>query len=272
LNKELKDIGLEFVLPSDELKPFIQCYWFLHANKPSRHKLIADGGVGIVFNFGTAFLNTTSISSGMNHQIIFTGPKMEACNVQLDSDLDAIGVRFLPGGAYPFLKNKIQLNTNHALPLYEKHLPNIDKLYSSLQQLNQTKHKITLLDNYFIELLRNLKNRPDLWSYKVVDIMKRYNGTQTTDELAKIFSLSKKQFERRLKKETGFSPKQLSRILRIQKARSLIKTKEDRSLTDISYDCDYFDQSHFIHDFKFFTQETAKEYLNKKQLSHFYNS
>lgn len=272
MNKELQDIGLKFFLPSNELRPFIQCYWFLRTNKPSTQKLIADGGVGIVFNFGTAFLNTTPISFDMNHQIILTGPKIEAFNVQLDLDLDAIGVRFLPGGAYPFLKNKIQLDINYTLPLCEKHLPNVDKLYSSLQQSNQTKHKITLLDSYFIELLGNLKNIPDLWSYKVVDIMKRYNGTQTTDELAKIFSLSKKQFERRLKKETGFSPKQLSRILRIQKARSLIKTKGDRSLTDISYDCDYFDQSHFIHDFKFFTQETPKEYLNRKQLSHFYNS
>jgi len=272
-NLELKNLGLQFYLPSDELKSFIQCYWSIHPTNTCVHKMISDGGMGIVFNFGSSFLNPIpTLSYNTDTKCILTGPKIESFNLQLNPNINALGVRFLPGGAYPFLKHTLNTNLDSIQALSNKHLPHIHNLYDLLKQSKHIKQSLPLLNNYFLEHLNNLDNKPTLWINAVIKTIQKNHGTLKAEELASLFSLSKRHFERRFKKEVGLSPKQFSRIVRVQKARTLMKTLQLDSLTQISYACDYFDQAHFIHDFKFFAKETPKEYINRKKMSLFYNS
>ena len=79
-----------------------------------------------------------------------------------------------------------------------------------------------------------------------------YDGTGTNvNELASKFSLSTRQFDRKFKIYSGFSPKMYLRLTRLQNA--LKQYGCDKSLTRIAYECGYYDQSHFIHDVKAFT-------------------
>ncbi|RYF96544.1 MAG: AraC family transcriptional regulator, partial [Chitinophagaceae bacterium] len=52
-----------------------------------------------------------------------------------------------------------------------------------------------------------------------------------------------------------------SRILRFQMATRLYGVKE-KSLTDIAYGCGYYDQSHFIHEFKQFSGYHPRQYFS----------
>jgi AraC-like DNA-binding protein len=75
-------------------------------------------------------------------------------------------------------------------------------------------------------------------------------------------SLSHRQFERKFKEFSGFSPKLYSRIARFQAA--LCEYGSGKSLTDIAYDCGYYDQSHFISDFREFSGYNPKIYFSGK--------
>lgn len=71
------------------------------------------------------------------------------------------------------------------------------------------------------------------------------------DTLSAQCFLSSKQFERRFKEWSGFMPKLYARIIRFETA--LDRYDGHRPLTGIAHECGYYDQSHFIRDFKAFT-------------------
>lgn len=87
-------------------------------------------------------------------------------------------------------------------------------------------------------------------------------GMLNVAELASRNFLSTRQFERHFKTMSGFSPKLFSRIVRFQSA--LHENKANKSLTEIAYDCGYYDQSHFIHDFKAFSGHHPMLYFSGK--------
>jgi len=78
------------------------------------------------------------------------------------------------------------------------------------------------------------------------------NGVDSVKQLAETYCLSARQFERKFKELSGFTPKMYSRIVRFQRATQFYG-KDFRALSDIAYDCGYYDQSHFISDFKEFS-------------------
>jgi AraC-like DNA-binding protein len=73
-----------------------------------------------------------------------------------------------------------------------------------------------------------------------------------------------RQFERRFKEFSGFSPKLFLRIARFNSL--LNKTFENKSLTQIAYEYGYYDQSHFIHDFQKFSGHNPKEYFKQETI------
>jgi AraC-like DNA-binding protein len=87
-------------------------------------------------------------------------------------------------------------------------------------------------------------------------------GLVDVTQLSADFCLSHRQFERKFKEFSGFSPKSYSRIIRFQAA--LKEYGSGKSLTDIAYDCGYYDQSHFINDFKEFSGYNPKIYFAGK--------
>jgi AraC-like DNA-binding protein len=70
--------------------------------------------------------------------------------------------------------------------------------------------------------------------------------------------LSVKQFERRFKATAGFPPKQYARIARFQSTKWKYVQHRFDSLTKLAYACNYYDQSHFIREFREFSGVAAK--------------
>jgi AraC-like DNA-binding protein len=85
-------------------------------------------------------------------------------------------------------------------------------------------------------------------------------GLVDVRRLSSDFCLSHRQFERKFKEFSGFSPKTYSRIIRFQTA--LKEYGSNKSLTDIAHQCGYYDQSHFINDFKEFSGYNPKVYFS----------
>lgn len=91
--------------------------------------------------------------------------------------------------------------------------------------------------------------------------------TLSIPSLADDCYLSRRQFERKFLHYAGYSPKQFQRIARFN---AVIKGFQERpaSLTEMAYDCGYYDQSHFIHDFRLFSGYNPKAFFkNQKDAS-----
>jgi AraC-like DNA-binding protein len=75
-------------------------------------------------------------------------------------------------------------------------------------------------------------------------------------QLLKSLKVSERQFERRFIRAIGVSPHQYIRIVRFREAMRLIKAHRFERLSDVAYDLNYVDQSHFIKDIKTFSGYT----------------
>jgi transcriptional regulator GlxA family with amidase domain len=90
------------------------------------------------------------------------------------------------------------------------------------------------------------------------------------EELAKQVHISKRQIQRDFKNYVGLSPKKYARILRFNYIFKLMQEK-DMKWVDIAIQSGYFDQAHFIKNFKEFTGEEPSNYgFDDKNMSNFF--
>ncbi|MFM9945949.1 MAG: helix-turn-helix domain-containing protein, partial [Bacteroidia bacterium] len=101
-----------------------------------------------------------------------------------------------------------------------------------------------------------------------VEIILQLNGQITTDELSNQLDIHRRQLERKFSSIIGLSPKQLSKIIRIQSTLKMMANNQFTSLTSVAYEGNYYDQAHFIKDFKEFTGMSPKMfYANNLKMS-----
>jgi AraC-like DNA-binding protein len=75
---------------------------------------------------------------------------------------------------------------------------------------------------------------------------------------------SQKHFIGLFRDQVGVTPKQYLKIMRFQKAIRAVENNEFIRWSQIALESGYYDQAHFINDFKLFSGFTPKEYLRRK--------
>jgi AraC-like DNA-binding protein len=88
----------------------------------------------------------------------------------------------------------------------------------------------------------------------------RWPATTSIAAVTDAIGMSAKRFIERFKVEVGTTPKRYCRIRRFQRAVTLAHRGPVVDWTRVALDCGYFDQSHFIHDFRSFAGLTPTEY------------
>lgn len=77
-----------------------------------------------------------------------------------------------------------------------------------------------------------------------------------------MFNLSERQFERKFREYSGFNPKLCMRIVRFEEACNFYGHSGQKTMTEIAHECGYYDQSHFIRDFKEFSGYEPGHYFS----------
>lgn len=91
------------------------------------------------------------------------------------------------------------------------------------------------------------------------------------EDLSSLLNISSTTLRNIFKERVGISPKDFIKIQRIKKA-LCHQEYDEESLTQMAHNLKYFDQSHFIHDFKDSLGLTPKQYFSNKKLTFdFYN-
>jgi AraC-like DNA-binding protein len=97
----------------------------------------------------------------------------------------------------------------------------------------------------------------------MADMILRHPNDCSIENIASHANMSIKTFERKFIEQVGISPKLFSRIIRFNTAIALKMNNPERSWTDIAHGCGYYDQMHFIKDFKLFSGITPTQYFKR---------
>ncbi len=188
-----------------------------------------------------------------SHFVVVT-PQITPTMLSFEDDHIAVGVHFHPGGLYQFLGIPITEISDDGFD-GEDLLGNeikefIEKCHD---KQNDFGYLNTTVQQFFLQRLYKMKERLPV-DRALSFLMTHHNAS--IDQAASIACLSPRQFERKCKERLGMSPKVYARLSRFFKAFHQIGTNQNTTWTDIVYGLGYYDQMHFIKDFKEFTGHT----------------
>ncbi len=99
--------------------------------------------------------------------------------------------------------------------------------------------------------------------YAVLSIVRRPN-LRWLHQLSDEIGYSQKHFIDLFRQHVGVTPKQYLKIMRFQKAMRALESSQMIPWSSLALESGYYDQAHFIHDFKHFSGFTPNEYMKRK--------
>jgi AraC-like DNA-binding protein len=252
--------------PNGILKEFINFYHIIESESHNdffplqRH--FSDGSIVLVFHYYNPSLYKK------HNELPYIEPRTVLCGQQTKYYDLAIGgktgmvmIVFKPYGAGMFFKLPMSeiKNDNVALGniIFKKTLEIEDKIQRSKTNIE----RIKLIEDFlFSQLTNNNKNYKQI-KY-AIESFSENKGQITIKTLAEKSFLSLRQFERKFSELVGLNPKQYARIVRFQHVIQKKKEYCKKDFITLAMECGYYDQAHFINDFKNITDLSPQKFFN----------
>ncbi|GGD25662.1 helix-turn-helix domain-containing protein [Hyunsoonleella pacifica] len=147
-----------------------------------------------------------------------------------------------------------------------------EQLLSKLKDLTNIDDKIKHIELFLEHVFHDYHNiKNDKWDFIIDDLYYNFSDN-TIEKISQKANLSLRQFERAFKKQFGITAKEFQKITRFQEVTKRLLLNKSSDYLDLILKYGYFDQSHFIKEFKSLTSKTPLEYFTDDSFnSHFYH-
>jgi len=253
-------------IPDPPLSLFVNLLWLSegHTQPHAKERILPTGEMQIVINlledrswiydrddadrcqtFGGSLL------SGAHSQYQVIGTAQQAF---------VMGAYFRPGGAFPFLRRPAGELRDTTVSLDALWGRAAIDLRDQLLEAATSGARFEILERALLaELARGFsRNRA------VGFALRRFMDAPHMTAMAAVseqIGLSPKRFIQVFRDETGFTPKVFCRIRRFHRALDRMEGRKRVEWANVALDCGYFDQAHFIHDFRAFSGINPSSYL-----------
>ncbi|RJE72818.1 MULTISPECIES: DUF6597 domain-containing transcriptional factor [Reichenbachiella] len=257
--------------PHSDLASLVSCYWTLEVpadNDSERQRIIPDGCIEMAFILGDDIKRYTSKDEFiLQPRAMVLGQTIEPFYIEPTGYVNTFAIRFYPYGFANFVTMPIKDLANKETPIELLFGANTAKeLEQKIIQATDIEQRIEIIENFLLEKLSD-KITIDNIVKQTVEALLSSNGTESITTILKEDLSKRRQLERNFKKQIGVSPKQLGKVIRLQTALKMLLNKKKDNLINIAYESEYFDQAHFIKDFKEFTGVNPKEFLANENMA-----
>lgn len=231
------------------LRPYVYCYWELQTHSrpvaPYSYRVVADGCIDLI------------IDSNNFNGMQLAGIANAAFDIAMYGDVRYFGIRFLPGCVNQFFRFDVGEIAGQMIDADLILAKNADILPFHVFEKNRIEDKIRVAESFLLKKLevQQTNLHPGL-TRALYKILSTAGGAAVQTEAAQW--ISSRQLRRLFQQHIGCSPKLFSRIVRFQMT---LRAMQENSLTStrstgLFYNYNYFDQAHFIKDFKNFSGRT----------------
>lgn len=240
------------IKPADALVQYIDAYWYLsNNNKVFIERVLPDGCSDIIFKYDDCILNRP--------ELFVTGEMTRHRLVHIKPNQTYVGIRFKPGSLFPFLQVPMHELTNKDVSLELLQSKLFCQLLEVTQKENCIKNKLHKIDNIFLRKLESVENINPNIDYAIKKIISS-NGMISIEDISVEIGYSVRHLQRQFKLILGLNPKMFSRIVRFRTIHKQIQSQSTNKYLDIALNAGYFDQSHFIREYKDFTGISPTNY------------
>jgi len=254
------------VVPSPPLSRFVELLWYYECSpKPhQKERLMPDGCVGLVLNLQedqTRIYDADDVSKKVTLSGgSVAGPHSRCFAIDTDEQTCVVGASFRPGGALPFLRLPSDELHNQHINLEELWGRSAGQLRERTLAAKSPQEKLRAVELMLLERAAGMFDGHPVVEFAVETFLAR-PAMARIGEVADRTGFSSRRFIELFRQHVGLTPKLFCRVRRFQKALRCITSGKPVNWTSLALDGGYFDQAHFIHDFRAFSGINPSRYL-----------
>lgn len=259
----------ESYIPAYPLNQFIESfvYYKAYQTEHTLDRFLPDGYVYVVFDLSdtpkSIYDNQTLQEIQSCKKVWFSGIREKYITIPSGHDSEMFVINFKIGKAYPFVEMPMNELTDFVVDGEQVMTIKILNLRESLLECLTIRQKFSAAENYLLEAFAGKLQSNPFVDYSVNQILHNPDQISMNHIAAKV-GYSQKHLIRIFKEHVGLSPKAFLKIIRFQRAIQEIDQNKFTNWSQIALQCGYFDQAHFINDFRSFSGFTPGQYLKMK--------
>jgi len=252
-------------LPAEPLRPFIKTFMIIESEGATDSKVLPDTALvmafrcrGKVLNQGDCDGNEARKLSSLVAPWVISGLQKTPKFLHYSGGTINLLVIFREGGPAAFFREPLHLFSGITLSL-DNLFPRriLMDMEEQLGEAGSDAERIALAEGFFLSRL--IHPEPDLLIQTAIHRIRSVNGMLRIKDLFSGLYISKDAFEKRFRRIVGTTPKQYASLVRWRHL--LNYYSGDENLTALAYRAGYFDQAHFIKDFRAFTGMTPAAFF-----------
>ena len=243
--------------PTEQLKPYIKYFAVSENELENEYTVFPSSGLVIGFQYkgrlATIKENTESNLTSAGITGITDGYKI----FKNSAGIGTILVYFTEIGFTHFASHPANELFNLSLSLdhvFDRKA--VAAVEEKLSIATTDKQRIKVVEQFLLSQLKDIQ--ADKLIVEAVKLIYQRNGTIRIKKLNEKLYISQSPFEKRFRKVVGTTAKKFASIVRFNAV--LDDLDNTKSLTEICYENNFFDQAHFIKDFKQFTGDTPENF------------
>jgi AraC-like DNA-binding protein len=247
----------EVHLPCGQLLPYVKHLIISENENADTYKVLPGTALVIGFQYRGKLSYT---DKGQNTPLAAAGITGLRDSYRMFNNTAGVGsilVFFREHGAARFIRTPLNELFDESLPLahfFERSA--LSEIEERLAAAADDSARIKLVEDFLIKQLH--EREPDMLVARALDHIHASKGTIRMTELAGLLNTSASPLEKRFRQEVGASPKKFSMIVRAQ---NVLAAMDKGQQHYAEYLASYYDQAHFIKDFKKFAAITPEQYL-----------
>lgn len=246
---------IETYTPSAGLKQFVKTFLIIESENGMESRVLPDTSLMMAFRIKGEVAQKSEKGIEKLPSAIISGLRNSPRVFDYAKQTSTLLVAFKEGGAGVFFCEPLHRLFGTSLPLDDFWRRGaIAEIEEKLAESRTNRERIAAVETFLISQIE--ENQTDLLVLEAVRKIKAAGGDVKIHELVKLFHTSRDPFEKRFRRVTGTSPKQFAQIVRL---RNLINHyAPENNFADLAARFGYFDQAHFIKNFKSFTGQTPQ--------------
>ncbi len=246
------------------LQRYIFFFWELRIdNAELNHWLIPQKNVNMRFNLSdTPHYLCRADQESRLEDVYFPGLQshfMNSC-LKVSGRIDVLGICFAPDGFFPFLKIPASEFRNQVLGADEIGFRIADSICGQMKETSDTHERLSVLERELLNLLAASKPVPGNFR-SIFEALRQPGNFSNINSFCRQYSISLRQTERMYNKYVGLSASTYCALNRFHHSLSQLLNSGYSKLSDLAFDNDFFDQTHFIKEFKRFTGNTPGRFI-----------
>lgn len=249
--------------PIAHLAPYVKCFWTLQIESvqaaQERERIMPDGTIELIFHYGDKYQQFDKSGGVLVQPRSFLyGQLTSYIEIAPTGNTGIMGIRFYPHGLAAFINMPVSECTAQVVTVYDVFGASAAELEDKIMTATSDEARVVIMNEYLINRLQPAMGYAMAYAVQSIQSSK---GSCSITKLAADVCMSERQLERKFMATVGMSPKAFSRVIRFSHSLKMLQSGlEVGTLSDIAHAMGYYDQAHFIRDFKEYAGMTPMQY------------